>query len=333
MAINAAVLGVTGYTGQALIRLLHNHPVFNIVKLISTNQQGPYHQMVPEFFDASLPLVQLYDVDQFDGIDIVFLAVPHTKAMAIVSPLMTRYPALKIVDLSADFRLTDPKVYESTYGVSHSASILLAEAVYGVPEQHFSAISNARLCANPGCYATAMILGVLPLVGRVDANAPIVIDAKSGVSGAGKQPKPASMFCEVHDQLSAYATGEHRHSAELVQETGFQNALFSPHLVPMDRGIESAIYIHNPDIGDSVTQWYQDHYRAHPFVTVMDTNTQVSTSLVTGTNHCVIICKPMGDWVVVFSLIDNLMKGASSQAVQNANIMCGLDQTTGLNFK
>lgn len=330
MTINVGVLGVSGYTGQSLVQLLTAHPIFKLTRLFSTSYAGDYAQLVPEFSSTVVPFVSSYDVSQCDDLDIIFLAVPHTKSMAIVRELMARYTSLKIVDLSADFRLKHRGDYESTYRVVHDAPDLLSEAVYGLPEKYADGLASARLCAGPGCYATSMILGMLPLVGRLDSNIPISIDAKSGVSGAGKALKESSLFCEVHDHLSAYATGDHRHMAELVQESGFSNVLFSPHLVPMQRGIESAIYIHGGTL-DNVHVLYEQYYDDHPFVRVYPSDTQPTTRLVTNTNDCAIIPKKIGDWVVVFSLLDNLIKGASGQAVQSANIMAGLDQTTGLN--
>ncbi len=331
LTINAGILGVSGYTGQELVRLLALHPIFEISALLSTSFEGSYGDLVPEFSAVDLPMVQAYDVSKCADLDVVFLAVPHTKGMGIVHDLMTTYDSLKIVDLSADFRLSNVDQYESYYNVSHAATSLLSEAVYGLPEKHKDALSSARLCANPGCYATSMILGLLPLANHIDLKTPISMDAKSGVSGAGKGLKESSLFCEVHDQLSAYATGEHRHMAELIQEVGFTNVLFSPHLVPMHRGIESAIYIHYPDMDESsLSSLYLDFYKEHPFVTVYSSSTMPTTRLVNHTNQCAIIPKKKGEWLVIFSLLDNLIKGASGQAIQNANIMFGLDETDGL---
>ena len=331
LTINAGILGVTGYTGQALVRLLLNHPVFDLTQLYSTSYQGAYGELVPEFCNSDLPMVEPYDASKCRGLDVMFLAVPHTKGMGIAQALMGLHASLKIVDLSADFRLSDVNMYESYYNVSHTCVDALERFVYGLPEKHKSAIAMAQYVANPGCYATSMILGLLPLVGHMSATTPITIDAKSGASGAGKSLKESSLFCEVHDYLSAYATGEHRHMAELIQEVGFTNVLFSPHLVPMHRGIESAIYIYLPDFEESsLVSRYVDFYDEHPFVSVHSSDTIPSTRLVNHTNQCAIIPKKKGDWVAVFSLIDNLIKGASGQAVQNANIMCGLSESIGL---
>ena len=212
--------------------------------------------------------------------------------MEIVSNLMAEHKHLKIIDLSADFRLKNKMDYEYRYGVSHVAPELLDGAVYGLPEIYSNALASTRLCASPGCYATSMILGLLPLVGRLDSNTPIIIDSKSGVSGAGKALKESSLFCEIHDHLSAYSTGDHRHMSELVQESGFSNVLFSPHLVPMHRGIESAIYIHGRTL-DNVYSLYEQYYDDHPFVTVYPSDTQPTTRLVTNTNDCAIIPKKL----------------------------------------
>ena len=198
-------------------------------------------------------------------------------------------------------------------------------------KKYRDAICSAQLVANPGCYATAMILGTMPLVDRLDSTVPMVIDAKSGTSGAGKSLKQSSLFCEVNEDLSAYATGTHRHMAELVQETGLSRVMFSPHLLPIDRGIEAAIYV--PADGmtqDALLSLYESAYDGHPFTTVMGPDTVPSLSLVQQSNRCVIIPKVVDDWVIVFSLIDNLGKGASGQAVQNANLMLGYDEVDGL---
>ena len=331
LTINSGILGVSGYTGQELVRLLANHPVFEIKSLFSTSFEGHYGDLVPEFKMADIPNVECFDISKCGDLDILFLAVPHTKGMAIVQQLTASYNALKIVDLSADFRLTDVGTYEAYYNVTHEAKDQLSSFVYGLPEKYRTIISSAQYVANPGCYATSMILGLLPLVEQLQSNTPISIDAKSGVSGAGKGLKESSLFCEVHDHLSAYATGEHRHMAELIQEAGFTNVLFSPHLVPMHRGIESAIYIHLPELDESsLSSLYTGFYQEHPFVQVYSSKTSPSTRLVNHTNQCALIPKKRGDWVVVFSLLDNLVKGASGQAIQNANIMFGLDEADGL---
>ena len=331
MTINTGVLGVSGYTGQELIRLLYQHPVFKIQALFSTSLQGDYKRIYPEFSQFDLPDVIAFDVEKCDTLDVLFLAVPHTKAMGLVKPLMEHHKQLKIIDLSADFRLKDRFDFETYYETSHSAYDYLETAVYGLPEKYHDDIAKTRLCANPGCYATAMILGVLPLLSELQPTTPITIVAKSGVSGAGKSLKESSLFCEIHNDFSAYATGEHRHMAELVQESGLNNVLFSPHLIPIERGIEAAIYIHMPDIDDDkLYELFSKYYLKHPFATVYPSSTRPSTRLVNHTNHCVLIPKKRGDWVVVFSLLDNLQKGASGQAIQNANIMFGIDQTTGL---
>ncbi len=331
MTINAAVLGVSGYTGQALVKLLLTHPVFKLTALFSTSIKTDYKKHVPEFAFADIPEVTAFDIDRCADLDVIFLAVPHTKSMAMVARLMAAHPRLKIIDLSADFRIQDRQLYEDNYGVSHDCPHLISDAVYGLPEKYKAQLSSARLCANPGCYATSMILGVLPLLSQFEGHYPITIDAKSGVSGAGRALKESSLFCEVQNQLSAYSTGTHRHIAELGQETGLTNVLFSPHLIPMERGIESAIYIHLPDISQTkLSQLYEDFYSREPFVTVYDSDTSPTTRLVNHTNQCAIIPKKQGEFVVVFSLIDNLIKGASGQAIQNANIMCDIDETHGL---
>ena len=330
LTIKAGVLGVTGYTGQELVGLLSEHPNFAITALFSTSVTGKFRNILPSF-TASVPDIQSFDAQLCQDLDVIFLAVPHTKAMAIVSQLTHTCPKLKIVDLSADFRLRDVGVYESHYSVTHDAADLIDTFVYGLPELYSDSLKQASYCANPGCYATSIILGTLPLTSVIDTDTPIVIDAKSGVSGAGKSLKESSLYCEVNETLSAYATGDHRHMAELVQEVGFKQVMFSPHLAPMDRGIESAIYVYNESMTESeLYALYDDYYQDKPFIVVHPSDTKPSTKLVNHTNYCSIIPKKIGNWVVVFSLLDNLVKGASGQAIQNANIMFGLEETAGL---
>ena len=332
MTVNTGVLGVSGYTGQALVSILLKHTSVSIRALFSTSFEGDIRQYCPQFYLEELVPIKRYDVAHCSDLDVIFLAVPHTKAMPIVAELREHYPNLKIIDLSADFRLEDVSVFESVYGVNHSASNLLRDAVYGLPEKYRHQIKGASLVANPGCYATAMILGMMPLKEALPEDMPVVIDAKSGVSAAGKTLKPSSLFCEAHDTVSAYATGTHRHMAELTQETGFCRALMSPHLVPIDRGIEAAIYVSNSTLTQlELTERYQSAYQDEPFVQVLPADTTPCLSLVQRTNQCVIIPKVVNGFMVVFSLIDNLLKGASGQAVQNMNIMFGLDESLGLN--
>ncbi len=330
MKIKAGVLGVSGYTGQELIQLLYHHPKFEISSLFSSSHSGDYTDLNPKAFHFNLPPVKPFNINDCSDLSLLFLAVPHTKAMPYVSDLRRELPQLKIIDLSADYRLKDATLFQSYYHVDHLNPTLLSDTVYGLPELYFDQIKSASLVANPGCYATAMILGCLPLKDQLPKSTPIVIDAKSGVSGAGRSLKESSLFCEVHDSLSAYATGDHRHEAELIQEVGLTNVMFSPHLVPMDRGIEAAIYIQNKGFKQTdLIDLYRVYFNDKPFVNVLD-SISPSTKLVKGTNQCILIPIVKDDWIVVFSLLDNLVKGASGQALQNANIMFGLNQTDGL---
>ena len=331
MILSVGVLGVSGYTGQELIRILANHPHFKIKGLYSTSIVGPYLNTLFNKEQGALPDVDPFQVDKCDALDVLFLAVPHTKAMPIVADIIPLYPNLKIIDLSADFRLSSAETYESYYSVKHVLNDQLTNFVYGLPELYRDQLKSAKYCANPGCYATSIILGTIPLKPVFEDTAPIVIDAKSGVSGAGKSLKESSLYCEVNETLSAYSTGKHRHVAELEQEVGFTNVMFSPHLVPMDRGIESAIYMVNDSISENeLYDLFANYYEDHPFVVVHQPDVDPSTKLVNHTNYCSIIPKKLGSWVVVFSLLDNLVKGASGQAVQNANLMVGFEETAGL---
>ncbi len=329
MPIKAGIVGISGYTGQTCVKLISQHPELTCHQLFSTSIIGDVSN---DFFNLSdLPYVESLDNANFDDLDVLFLAVPHTTAIGLVKQIISQCPSLKIVDLSADFRLNSATDYSSAYGQLHTYAEGLNQFVYGCPEKYREQIKGAQYVANPGCYATSVILGLLPLVTHIDKAASIIVDAKSGVSGAGKKTDGTMLFCDVADYVSAYSTGTHRHQAEFNQELGFSQLLFSPHLVPTKKGIESAIYIPNAGVSESTLKdLFNDYYEDHPFVTVLDSEATPSTRLVNETNQCVIIPKVIDGTVVIFSLIDNLMKGAAGQAIQNANLMFSLPETSGL---
>jgi N-acetyl-gamma-glutamyl-phosphate reductase len=268
-----------------------------------------------------------------------FVALPHVEAMAVVPALLDR--GLKVVDLSADFRLRDPAAYSRAYGHPHTAPGLLGEAVYGLTEHARERVRAARLVANPGCYPTATLLALLPLARRGHLGVfGAVVDAKSGVSGAGRGLKQGSLYCEVNEGLTPYNVGRHRHQPEMEQELaasagGPVRLTFAPHLVPLSRGMEATIYLQSPaGIGlREVGAALRETYAGEPFVKVLPDGKLPTVRDVAGTNLCRIGCTddPQGGRLVIVSVIDNLVKGASGQALQNMNLMLGLDETAGLN--
>lgn len=337
--VTVAVVGASGYTGLELMRLLARHPHVRLVALTSREYQGrPVGQVFPalarileqEFIPPDPELVA-------GRAQFVFTAVPHQTAMAMVPKLLAA--GSRVVDLSADFRFRDPAVYEAWYQ-PHSAPELLGEAVYGLPELHRQRIAAARLVANPGCYPTAVILGLAPLVKarRVEL-ASLIADCKSGVSGAGRGASLATSFCEVADSFRAYKVFEHRHTPEMEQELSLLageavRLTFTPHLVPMNRGILATLYaaLTTPATEAELYELFADFYRHEPFVRVMPPGTLPATAQVRGTNFCDLGLKvhPAGDRVIVVAAIDNLARGAAAQAVCNVNLMAGFPETTGL---
>lgn len=333
--IRVAVVGATGYTAYELIRILLRHPNVEITALTSRSD----HRSVAEVHPAlegqlDLKLVDL-DADRLADIaDFVFCCLPHVASMETVPKLLAA--DLKVVDLSADYRLSDPVVYETWYGNVHTDPTRLGATVYGLPELFRDKIPSESLIANPGCYTSTSILGLAPLIdgGFIDPKS-IIIDAKSGVSGAGRSPKVGTLFSECNESMSAYSVGTHRHRPEIEQvlsnATGVSvNVLFTPHLVPMDRGIIATIYAdpakeaNEAELLDAMRQFYSDE----PFVIV--TEQLPATKHVAGTNNCRVTVRVVQGKVIVISTTDNLIKGASGVAVQNFNLMCGFDETTAL---
>jgi N-acetyl-gamma-glutamyl-phosphate reductase len=336
-----AILGASGYTGSELLRLLLRHPRVAIVALTADRKAGQaMADVFPQFAPFDLPKLVTIDELDWSGIDLAFCALPHGTTQQVIKRTFEVAPHIKIVDLSADFRLRDPGAYEQWYGHPHQALELQQEAVYGLVELYRSDIRKARLVANPGCYTTTAILPVVPLIeaGAIEPEN-IVIDAKSGVTGAGRSAKESLLFTEVSDGMHAYGVGTHRHMGELDQE--FSKAAgrsivpsFTPHLVPMNRGIYATIYVKTaPGVGAAgVHRVLADFYHAEPFVHVLPAGQVPQSRFVKGSNMAFIGVVPdrQPDRVIIISATDNLVKGASGQAVQNMNLVLGYPETFGL---
>lgn len=338
--IKAGIVGVTGYTGIELYRLLRNHPAAQVAWLTSQSYAGQrLSDVFPVPWDDSLVALENAPLE---AADVVFLCLPHAAAMPAVAQV--RAAGAKAIDLSADFRIHDRAAYERWYGVTHTEPGLLAEAVYGLPELHRAAIAAADVVANPGCYPTSVILGLTPLARAGWLRGQVIVDSKSGVSGAGRQAKLSNSFVEANENLSPYSIGySHRHIAEMEQElalaaenhpvTDFQ-IIFSPHLLPVNRGILSTMYVTLPDGVDeaAVRAAYDAAYAAEPFVHVLPAGKVATLQHTVHTNRCAIglTFVPHSRTVIVTSTIDNLLKGASGQAVQNMNVLFGVAETTGI---
>ncbi len=338
--LKVAIVGASGYTGLELIRLLHCHPEV-VVSCVTSEQSAG--KRISEVFPTlrgrcDLVLENLEPVRVAEKSDIIFTALPHKAAMEVVPTFLKL--AKQVIDLSADYRLTDPAVYGEWYE-PHMNPALLKKAVYGLPEIRRNKIKGAKLLANPGCYPTSIILALAPLLkkGLIDPQN-IIADSASGVTGAGRSAKVDSLYCEVNEGFKAYGVGGvHRHTPEIEQELSLLageelKVTFTPHLVPMDRGILSTVYA-SPlkDLtSDQLHKLYQEFYKGEPFVRVLPQGNLPSTAFVRGSNFCDIapVLDKRTGRIIVVSAIDNLVKGASGQAVQNMNIVCGFPETMGL---
>ncbi len=329
------IIGASGYAAADLMRLLLAHPDAEIVALADLPDKcGPLAELFPQFAGRYDIRITPADTKALaGGCDVVFLALPHTASMTYAGPLLEA--GARVIDFSADYRLKTPGLYEKVYATPPDEANL-ADAVYGLPELYREAIRPAQLIANPGCYPTSVILGLAPLV-REGLIAPhdIIVDAKSGVSGAGRTPKLLSHYPECNESLQAYAIGTHRHQPEIAEQlshlagTGV-DVLFVPHLAPMDRGIESTIYA-TPlqDLTrERLAELYHAAYDSEPFVVVREQ--PPATKHIAGTNYVHIFPTVAGGHVVVSTVVDNLTKGAAGQALQNMNLMFGHDETAGL---
>ena len=335
--LKVGIVGGTGYTGVELLRLLAQHPQVEIAAITSRTEAGmPVSKLFPNLRGhVDLPFSEP-SLDVLGACHVVFFATPHGVAMKQTPELIAH--GVKVIDLAADFRLKDLAAFEKWYGMPHSCPEVLEESVYGLPEINREAIKKARVVGNPGCYPTAVQLGFLPLLkaGLVDV-AHLIADAKSGVSGAGRKAEVATLFSEASESFKAYGAGGHRHLPEIVQGlnqiAGAPVGLtFIPHLVPMIRGIHATLYTRLSADGVDLQALYEKVYANEPFVDVLPAGSHPETRSVKGSNVCrIALHRPQGgDTVVVLSVIDNLVKGAAGQAVQNMNIMCGLEESLGL---
>lgn len=334
--IKIGIVGGTGYTGSELLRILARHPKAALAVITSRNESGmPVAEMFPHLRGQVDLRFTVPDPGALAECDLVFFATPNGTAMRSVPELLER--GVRVIDLAADFRLQDPALWERWYGMPHLCPDLLQEAVYGLPECNRAAIAAARLVANPGCYPTAVTLGLLPLLeARLVDPSWIIADAKSGVSGAGRKAEVGILMAEVGESFKAYAVTGHRHLPEIVQNLTLFSGVtpeltFVPHLVPMIRGIEATLYARLIDPAADLDAVYARRYAGEPFVDLMPGG-HPDTRSVRGANVCRIAVNRQGDKgvVVVQSVIDNLVKGAAGQAVQNMNLMFGLSETLGL---
>jgi N-acetyl-gamma-glutamyl-phosphate reductase len=344
--VRAAVAGATGYAGRELIKLLSRHPAAKIVQLMSSGRSGfevfPIEKSHPALRKPRVRLAcRALDVEDLapSEVDVVFLCTPHETSHAVVPELLAR--GLRVIDLSGAFRIKDSSQFARWYGFEHTAGPALAEAVYGITELNGAVVRNARLVANPGCYATSVILALAPILkaGWVDLSAGIISDSKSGASGAGRAPSDKLHFAEVNENLRAYSVFNHRHVPEMLQALALDESqfIFTPHLLPITRGILSTIYLRlkpgdAPKRLEQVAKLYEEFYAKSPLVRVYPVGELPEISPVANTNFTDLgfaLDEPTGRLIIV-SALDNLGKGAAGQAVQNMNLMFGLAEELGL---
>ena len=334
--IRVGVVGGTGYTGVELLRLLAMHPEVSLQVVTSRSEKGT---RVSDMFPNLRGHVDIAFTDphikNLSQCDLVFFATPNGVAMNMVPELLSY--SIKVVDLAADFRLKSAREWEQWYGMAHACPELLNEAVYGLPEFFRDDIKGANLIANPGCYPTSVQLGYAPLLrnGLIDANN-LIADCKSGVSGAGRNASVSFLLAECSESVKAYAVAGHRHNPEIVQGLRTMdkktNLTFVPHLMPMIRGIHSTLYATLLDSKVDLQSLFEEHYQNEPFVDVMPAGAHPETRSVKGSNMCrIAVHRPNhGNTLVILSVIDNLLKGAAGQAIQNMNILFGLEESKGL---
>lgn len=332
--LQIGIFGATGYTGFELVKILHRHPAVRIVFATSNNHAGRF---LSDLYPAG-PALRLVHPNNapLSEVDAVFLCLPH--AAGADTAVAALNAGARVIDLSADFRLRNAKVYADWYGQPHPAAHLLGQAVYGLTEFARIQLPNARLVANPGCYPTSILLGLQPLLAADALNGQIIADSKSGVSGAGRTPKQHTHFVEVAGNFAPYNIGQsHRHWPEIIQGLGFWHAsppdlIFSPHLLPVPRGILSTIYapLRPGWTLDGVRDRYIQAYAGEPFIRLLPDGQLASLAHANYTNNCVIGLSLADHTLIITAAIDNLIKGAAGQAVQNMNVMYGLNETSGL---
>lgn len=339
--IRIGVLGASGYTGADLVRLAARHPNMEIRALTANTHAGKaMAEVFPHFFMLDLPGLVAWESVDWTGLDAVFCGLPHGTTQEITAAVLAANPDIRVIDMSADFRLRDMAVYAEWYGDEHRAPELQGEAVYGLTEVYRDDIRTARLIACPGCYPTAALLALVPIAeaGQVDAGE-IIIDAKSGVSGAGRGLKQNTLFCEAGEGLSPYSVAKHRHAPEIEQEIGVAiggaaTVNFTPHLIPMSRGELCTSYVRLTDgaSADDLRATLLQRYRDEPFVHVAPKGVLPQTQNVRGSNYVQIgvFADRIEGRAIVISVLDNLVKGSAGQAIQNMNVAFGLPETAGL---
>ncbi len=349
--VKVAIVGASGYSGEELVRLLLTHPFADLVAVTSRQNAGqPIAQVFPRF--ASHPLSRTLKFSEPDAArlaaeaEIIFLALPHGVAAEFAIPLQKA--GRRVIDLSADFRLRSAAVYQEFYGHEHPAPHLLASAVYGLPEFHRAAIRQATLIASPGCYPTSILIPTLPLLkaGLIESSG-IIADSLSGVTGAGRKAEIDYLFCECNESMRGYGLPKHRHLSEIEEQLSLAAGQpvviqFTPHLIPVNRGIHTTLYLaptrrfRTPEeqaaLGQEITACYRDAYASEPFVRLLEGKALPDTKNVVGTNTLEIAWRldPRTGRLLVLSAQDNLLKGASGQAVQSMNVLCGFPETSGL---
>lgn len=338
--IKASIIGATGYTGVELIRLLYRHEQVELIALSSQSFAGDeFASIYPSLTNFCQKKCVEADIPRIiDQSDLIFVALPHGHAVAVVKEALAQ--GKKVIDLGADFRFDDGTIYETWYNVAHTGKELLPQAVYGLPEMHREKISRTQVVGNPGCYPTSVILGLAPALenGLIDENS-IIIDAKSGVSGSGRKPTLTSHYVEANENVNAYGVASHRHTPEIEQELGKLagkelKVSFTPHLMPMTRGILSTIYasLDGTWTTGEIREIYQKYYQEEPFVHLLPEGQWPHTKWVYGSNNCHLnlTVDARTGRLIITSVIDNLVKGASGQAIQNMNLLFGLPETTAL---
>jgi len=335
--ITVSVLGASGFTAREALKILVRHPGVEISELVSRREPSPrIDELHGELAGVLDKQCTTFDAARLaESSDVVFSCLPHTSSFKFCGKLVER--GCRVVDLSADYRLKDPAVYKKWYGVDHEDVARLDEAVYGLPELYRERIRKANLVANPGCYPTAVLLAALPLVatGYADPKLPIIVSAISGASGAGRKVTEELMFCSINENAYAYRVGAHQHTPEMkaiLTEAGEykMEVLFTPHLVPIDRGILATVCVPLQTAPEKLTARFEEYYAGEPFVRICPEGSWPQTKHVAFTNQCAVGVAKSGNYAVVVAAIDNLIKGAAGQAVQNMNIMFGLDERAGL---